>query len=387
MIKINAGICLAVFVFTFVWIQALFPIWNSHLQVDIWVLWERLNYYLSHGHSFAGLLGNEVLPATLLYLFVPAALIPIGSLGYVNYLPAMMLANLIVLVLHWTIVPDKKTFLLSLLLFGPILLFRFDGLVTLFLLLGFLMFTKEKYHFAGFWLGLATGMKVFPIIFLPYLVLILLRKGKKKETLALLIFFVEALLIPVMAFLLLGGDLEQIKMALSFHSQKLISIESVIGSFVTGLSLLFKGTPPELIPGNGIWAVQGPAELFNRLWIVPVGLIYLLLYRRKNIGKNFSWLVPYTLMLVFLIFSKNLNPQYMWWFMAMMPFVKPSKTMILLVLGAALLNQLVFPVFYTKFVEDFYRFNESYWVYYLMLLRNLILVGVSYMSIKRLWHE
>lgn len=387
MIKVNTYTRLAVFVLGFLWIQALIPTWNNHLQVDIWVLWERLSYYLGHNNSFSGLTGNEVLPATLLYLFVPAALIPIGSLSYANYLPAIMLLNLSILGYHWKMASDKWVFLVSLLFFGPILLFRFDGLVTLFLLLGLLMFIKEKYHYAGFWLGLSTGMKVFPIIFLPYLVLILLQKGKKKEILTLLIFFLEALLIPVMAFFLMGGDLEQIASALSFHSHKLISIESIAGSWITGWHLITKGVPPELIPGNGIWAVAGPAAILNHLWIVPVGLAYLAVYLRKSLSRDFDWLVPFTITLIFLMFSKNLNPQYMWWFLAMMPFVKPSKMMFVLVCLAALLNQLVFPLYYTTFVDDFYQQNQSYFVYYLLLARNIILLVVTYMSTRRLLHE
>lgn len=387
MIKPRVSFVLTIGTVALLWWQARQPVWNNHLQVDIWVFWERLNYWLNNLHSFAGLTGNEILPTTLLYLFVPIALIPVGLLSYANYLPAMLLTNLVVLGMHWLIINRKEIFLVCLLFLGPILLFRFDALVTLTILLAFMAFIKERYKLSGFWLGLATGMKVFPVIFLPYLVLILVKQNNRKALQKLLIFFGEALLLPVFIFLLLGGSLEQVAAALAFHSQKLISIESVPGSLITGWSLLFSGSPPDLIPGNGIWAVPGPAALLNRLWMIPIALVYAFICLRQNLLSKFSWTVPFVLVLVFLVFSKNLNPQYLWWFMVFLPFIKPSRLMLMLVLGSALLNQLVFPLFYNTFVEDFYRQNLSYWVYYLLLLRNAILVVITYLSGRKLLNE
>jgi len=377
----------AILTLMILWWQAQQPAWNSHMQVDIWVMWERLSYWFAHNHSFAGLTGNEILPATLTYLFVPVWLSPAAATNYGNYLPMMMLVNLAILIGHYVIVKQKTILVLSLLFLGPILLFRFDGLVTLFLLLAFLFFEKGGYKMSGWWLGLATGMKVFPVIFLPYLCLILWKQNKIRDMLGLLIFFGEALLLPLLIFLLLGGSLAQVSSALGFHSQKLISIESVPGSLITGWSLLTNGHPPELIPGNGIWAVAGPATFFNKLWMIPIALTYGFVYIRKGLTHKFNWLVPFGFMLIFLVVSKNLNPQYLWWFMALLPFVKPSPVMMGLILVAALLNQLVFPLYYTTFVEDFYRLNQSYWVYYLLILRNVCLLAITYLSVKRLTNE
>ena len=357
--------------------QARQPWWNTHLQVDIWVWWERLDYFRQHS-SFSGLIGNEILPATLLYLFVPLLLIPVGWLSYGNYLPAALVINLIVIGLHLPLIGRKKLFLVSLLCLGPILLFRFDAVVTLVLLLAFTAFIKQKYSQSGWWLGLATGMKVFPVIFLPYLMLILLKNKQIKSLVLFLIYFAEALILPVIGFFLLGGNWEQVSAALAFHSQKLISIESVPGSLITGWSLLARGLPPALIAGNGIWAIPGPAVLFNRLWLVPVGLVYSLIYKRGV--KAFNWQAVLTLMLVFLVFSKNLNPQYVWWFLALLPLIKPGRMVWILALGTALLNQLVYPVFYTTLIENFYQQNSSYWVYYLLLLRNIGIIAILFHS-------
>jgi hypothetical protein len=384
MIKPRAILVLVIFTLVLLWWQAQQPTWNNHMQVDIWVMWERLSYWYSHGHSFAGLRGNEILPATLMYLFVPVALSPTGSVNYGNYLPMMMLINLLVIGGHWFLVKNKSIFLTTLLFLGPILIFRFDALVTLFMLLSFYAFNKKRYSQSGFWLGIATGMKVFPVIFLPYLVMILFTEHKLKEIARLLIFFAEALIIPVFIFFLLGGNYEQIVIALSFHGQKLISIESLPGSLITGWSLLSKGFPPVMIPGNGIWAVAGPAAFLNRFWILPVAICYLVIWRKRGLINKFHYIVPYALMLIFSVFSKNLNPQYLWWFMVLLPFVNPSPLAWIVTLVVALLNQMVFPLYYTIFTENFFKHNQSYWIYYLLLARNTGIVMLCYLSVKQL---
>ncbi len=378
------GLVLGVATIIVIWFQGRTAIWGSHLQVDVWILWERINYYFSHHNTFAGLLGNEYLPATLLYAFLPIGLIPSGWLSYSTFLPAMLLINMGILLLHLPMLKERSIFFLSLLFLGPILLFRFDGLVTLVMILAFRTFVQGNFKQSGFWLGIATGLKVFPAILLPYLMLILIKQKRSKNLVGLLIFFIFALLLPVFGYLLMGGTIQQISTALAFHSQKLISIESVPGSFITGWSLYTIGSPPPRIPGNGIWAVAGPAALFNRLWVMPVLAVYLYVLRKRSLLDKFSWQVPFFITLIFLIFSKNLNPQYLWWFMAMLPFVKPSKLMLSLTLLAALANQLVFPVYYTKFVENFFQLNQNHWVYYLLLLRNVLLIVVTYLSGRRL---
>jgi hypothetical protein len=371
-----------------IWLAARLPLWNNHLQVDIWVWWERIDYWFKQA-SFAGLEGNEILPLTLLYLFVPTFLIPVGWLSYANYLPAALLINLTVIAAHFYLVnkyaPKNLVFLAAVVIaLGPILLFRFDALVTLAVLLSLLAFRQEKFVQSGFYLGLAAGMKVFPIIFLPYLLLVLLSKKQIRSVFLMLIYFGEALIIPALIFSLLGGNWDQILTALNFHNLKLISVESLAGSVITGWSLLTQGVPPAPLAGNGIWAVAGPAALFNRLWLIPVGLIYYFIWRQKRYLRSFSWQVPYSLMLTFLIFSKNLNPQYVWWFICLAPFVNLSRKTWGLILIIALTNQLVYPLFYTQLIEGFYQNNRDYWVYYLLLLRNFGILLLTVFSFGRL---
>jgi uncharacterized membrane protein len=375
---------LAFFTGIVLWWQAHQSAWNSHMQVDTWISWQRVEYWFAHSHSFLGLSGNEILPATLLYVFAPTLLSPNSAYNYAIYLPLSMLLNFVVVACHGFFVKDTKVFLTSLLFLGPILFFRFEPMVTLFMLLSFNAFTRENFKLSGFWLGLATAMKVFPVIFLPYLLLILFKRKNTRAILGLLLFFGEALLASVLAFLLMGGSMAQIYSALAFHSQKLISIESIPGSIITGWALFTNGVPPTLIPGNGIWSVAGPAHLFNDLWMIPVGFIYVFIAKSEKLLSQFSYIVPYALLLIFLVFSKNLNPQYLWWFIVLLPMIKPTRFIWGVTLLTALLNQLVFPIYYTTFIDSFYRAHHDYWIYYLLLLRNLGVVVIAYYGMRDL---
>lgn len=378
---------LCIFTVVLLWWQGQQPAWNRHMQVDVWISWQRISYWFTSNYSFVGLTGNEILPATLLYVFAPVLLFASSALNYTIYLPLAMIINFVVVAIHGYFLNDKTVFLTTLIFLGPILLFRFEPMVTLFMLLSFTSFIKGEYKLSGFWIGLATAMKVFPIIFLPYMSLILLKDKKLKPLLGMWLFFAEALLASVIAFLLMRGSIPQILSALAFHSRKLISIESIPGSIITGWSILTKGVPPTLIPGNGIWSVPGPAILFNKLWIIPVIICYFFVWKSKTLLKKFDYKVPYVLILIFLVFSKNLNPQYLWWFLVMLPMIKPSRTVWALSLMTALLNQIVFPLYYTTFVETFFRAHQQYWIYYVLLIRNIGVMIIAYLGVVELFFD
>lgn len=339
---------------------------------------------MQHGNSFAGMTGNEILPTTLLYILFPKWLITQASVNYVDYLSATLIVNLLIIVGTWLVAKNRGLLLAELLCLGPQLLFRFDGMVMLLLILGLVLFERKRVAWSGFAIGVAVGMKVFPIIIVPYLLLILLVKKQWRESIKFLIGMGEALLIPVIAFWLMGGSWEQIQFALSFHNQKLISIESVPGSLITGWGLIKNSMPPELLPGNGIWSVAGPVAIFNKLWLLPVILTYFYLLKRRELLSKLNWRIPLFLILIFLLFSKNLNPQYLWWYMALLPFVKNDRIVIVVSCAVALLNQLVYPVFYTTLIDNFYRNNTDYWIYYLLLLRNIGIITIGYVNLKQL---
>lgn len=365
--------------------QARLPLWNAHLQIDVWVWYERVTYFFRH-QSFSGLKGNELLPTTLFYVFIPAIFSGWSSVVYFLYLQATIAVNLFILLLHylscrshdWVI--KAGLFSLLILSFGPIALFRFDGLATLLVILGLLFWQKKKFSFSGLALGLATGIKLYPLIFIPYLSLILFTHRRFKPLKNFLVFYLIAILLPIFAFFSFGGSFNQIVEALSFHGNKYVSIESLPASLLTAFSLLKFHQPPPLLAGYGVWGIdlsfvtKLQLPFFNYIWIFPVGIFYLYLLFTKKFLQQINLGIIFCLTLVFLVFSKNLNPQYIWWFVSLFPFLKFNPLIFVLLLFINIFNQLVYPLFYTQFIENFYQQNQQFAVFYCLLLRNLLIV-------------
>ena len=367
------------------------PIWNAHLQVDVWVWYERLTSFFKH-NSFIGLKDNELLPATLLYLF-PAVLVSGWSTApYWLYLKATLWVNLLILIGHFIGCRGQNQlvkaglFALLILAYGPIALFRFDGLATLLVILGLIFWQKQKFSFSGFALGWATGIKIYPVIFLPYL--FLLKRRRLASLKRFILFYLVALLLPVLIFFALGGRWEQVTEALAFHKNKYVSIESLPASILTTLSLLKFHQPMPLLAGYGVWGIDLSfitdlkLQFFNLIWLLPVGIFYLYLFFKKKFFNQLNVEVIFCLTLIFLVFSKNLNPQYVWWFLSLFPLLEFNPLAFVLLLFICIFNQLVYPLFYTQFLEDFYRYNQLYAVFYALLLRNWLIVALLIISLK-----
>jgi len=168
-----------------------------------------------------------------------------------------------------------------------------------------------------------------------------------------------------------------------------VSIESLPGSLITLFNIVTKFKPPQLLGGWGVWGVNAPLNLFNKFWLLPVAIFYLFLLKNKTYLHQISFGVIFCLMILFLIFSKNLHAQYIWWFLSLFPFIKFRSAhklkylfMIVLLIFIGIFNQLVYPLFYTQFLEDFYQHNRQYAVFSALLLRNWLIVTLLILSLK-----
>ena len=396
----SALLILTYLVFLILYNQALNHLWRGHLEVDTW------NYYLKIAdilkqHSFFTKIGNEIFPATTIFLLIPGFFVSHAPFNYSAYLSVFFILILLTLAYHiflaakYASVNHALMFSLLMLFFGPILLFRFDVLAALLVVLSLLSFQQKKFLLSALFLGLVTSIKVYPVIFLPYLLLILLNKRRFKLTASYLAGFSFALILPIFIFLSAGGTIAQITEGLNFHSLKYVSIESLPGSLITLSSVLTQGYPSQLIGGWGVWGITSPLikhlglNFFNEFWVLPVAVFYLILLTKKSLLAKFNFNVIFSLMLLFLVFSKNLHAQYVWWFLSLFPFLPVKQKsrfkyllMFLLLIFICLFNQLVYPLFYTKFITDFYQYNQAYAVFYCLLLRNLLIVILTVVSFQ-----
>jgi len=176
---------------------------------------------------------------------------------------------------------------------------------------------------------------------------------------------------------------------------KYVSIESLPGSLLTLISLIFTKSPPQLLGGYGVWGITTflienlGLAFFNYFWLIPITWFYVFLIKQKSFLKKLYPSVFFFLTLLFLVFSKNLHPQYIFWFITFFPLLqfksKAKKTyliMYFLLLTMAYLNQNVYPLLYTGFIKNFYQQGQQVEIFYLQLLRNLSIVALLILSFK-----
>ena len=386
------------FVLLILYSQSLIPLWKGHLEIDIWDFYETTNVYLSNG-SFKTLKGNEIMPGGLLFFFLP--LIFSSSINnYHTYLGSFILVNLFILALLFLLYkrfgnvfacPIMALILLGL---GPILLFRFDLIVCLLVILSIISFKKGQYFLSTLFLGLATGTKLYPIIFLPYyLLVIFLPKYDFKKAFFALTAFLLGFSLPILGFVLLGGSLQKFIYSLTFHSRKPMSVESLWGTIYTGLNLLLFKKPPALFGEYGLWALK--PKIFNQstnflnwLSLLPVIVLYIYLLLKRQKLKKFRVSTLFLLTLSSLTMAKNLHPQYLIWPLSLFPFLhfKPRNQTSYLMLAAVifiitLLTQYIYPLSYTSFIQTFYGRGLEKEIFYLLVIRNILLVLLLYKSI------
>lgn len=374
-------------VFLILYRLALNPLWRGHLEIDTWNYFLKIEDFIKT-NSFFSTIGNEIFPATTLFLLIPSFFISKAPFFYSNYLPIFFSLIILTLIFHLFLAAKygsiKQALIFSwlTLFFGPILLFRFDALAALLVVLSLIFFQQKRFFLSALIFGLVTSIKIYPIIFLPYLILILLTNRQFKLIITYLVSLGVGLILPVLVFFSFGGQFNQITQGLHFHSLKPVSIESLPGSLITLFTVLTKHQPPQLLGGWGVWGIPASLDFFNKFWFFPILIFYFILIKNKRYLDKINFGVIFCLMLLFLVFSKNLHAQYIWWFLSLYPFLKFNPFSFILLLFICVFNQLVYPLFYTQFFIDFYQYNRYYEVFYALLIRNILIVALLIASLK-----
>lgn len=393
-------------VFTILFLQTIIPLWRNHLIVDIWFYFQRAEHFFNY-QTLSNLTNNEHLPGALFYFFIPSVVF-FSAKTLDAYTWSFFLLGLIFLAFHLFLYKKINGYLgvlifLAILLFsGPILLFRFELVVSLLVLLSIYFFKKKRPFWSSLFLGIATTVKVYPILVLPYYLLIFFKKRKFKKLIITLIFFLLGVGVVIGAYFLIGSSLKELSGSFDFHAKKPLGLESPL---TTPLIIFYRYQHhqlPRLIGAYGVWGIDIdflPVNLnfFNLLPLAMVFLFYLFLYFSKSLSKNFKTQIVFLIFLIFLFFSKNLNPQYLFWAFSLLPIIeignkKKEENWSFLILFTALvillLTQYVYPVLYTSLINSFsagiQTFNS---VVYLLFLRNFLtlflLIISSYVFLKK----
>lgn len=352
-----------VFVLLVLCLQAYNPSWSYHLLSDVGVYTQRAYGFLQKG-SWSGIGLNEYQPGALYFFLLPVVLTYLG----LGYLDGMVFLNALLLAAHIFLIYRAggwKSAVIALILFiasGPILFYRFEVFVSFLVLDAFLLWRRKLFFLSGVMLGWATVVKIYPVLLLPVLLIVIVRKRQFLGAAWLAGGFAIGFFIFIFAFLISGGVLESFLSSLRFHSLKPIGIEST-GGVLLMLNSLFLGGSLEPVNAYGIHGLAG--ETFkNTFTFVTAAIVTIVLGVQifaKNYSLEFSLLIGLLLLLVLVFFSTNFQPQYLFWpvgFIALLPMGNTSRLKIFMVAflyGALLLfEQFIYPLGYTEYLTVFY---------------------------------
>lgn len=223
-------------------------------------------------------------------------------------------------------------------LFNPILLYaiyglsHFDILPSLLVLLAVLLVLRDRKKLGGLTLGVAAAFKTYPLLLLPFLVIL----GSKKTRERLIIFILG--IIPYV-----------------------ISILPFLNSIAFRQSVLFSGLSQRLFLA-GIPLGFGENLI---IFIAALTFLFFLAFHRFSSGKE--QIIPFFLVIFLLIFSlSHFHPQWIIWILPFLTIVLVRKP------------SLLFPqtIFYLAFLGVVFLFNDRAQLLGLLTPINPDFVGV-----------
>jgi hypothetical protein len=383
------------------WFQASHEFWYPHIAVDPVVYWSRATSFHEQGGSWAALGMNEYQPGAL-WFFAALMALAGGKCSFEQFFPVLLMSNALLLAAHVALarvfVSIRAAWLILLfaVLVGPILFCRFELLVSLLVLLGWLFWRRGWFLSAGVLLGAATATKVYPVLLVPLLLMAAWREGRWSLAASGLFGWAVGGFFVAGAFGLFGGEAEDIWSALQFHFDKPFGVEGMLGSGIPLLQGLL-GIPLRLAPRNGIHGFESdlgalPTFLLEWCWLpvfAAVGWAVLRLPRDERCAAPgalfvlFGWYV---------LLGKLTAPQYAWWalpFLALAPAAWMTRGewrwVIALLAASLVLAQIVYPLNYSEFLECFRGDYLGNRIFRLNLLKNLLWLLALLVASRALW--
>lgn len=377
-----------------------FESYREHLLYDVSVYYQRSLYFFDHGNLTD--VTNEYLPVAAIY--------------FITYSPTFFYSNsldvfekvfavgncLLLILLGWVIYKEKGRgavllFTAMLLCVGPIVLYRFEVLVILAMILAILRFRKHDYIGSSAMLSVGMLVKLYPLLLLPYfLILAYKQKGLKLPLLYLANFIAVAFVITGFYFFITQTSLKELTFSLDFHKDKPLGLESPLGAFNHLVNYFRTGIGAPIVARHNTWGVDDaylllPMPLLTYLWMIPVALMYLWLMFSKT--KQASFLFIITFLSSFFIFSKLFTPQYWLWILFLLPFLNfgRSKLMWGMVIFAALatiITQFIYPLNYFDFLGYFYSRNQDFeYLFWIYLIEISFMILTAILALKLYFKE
>ena len=386
------------------WFQANHPLWHPHIVVDPVVYWHRAVSFLEHGGTWAHLGMNEYQPGALWFFAAVMAVAGGGEPGAFGvFLPALLVTNLALLVAHVVLVrvfvSNRAAWLMLFfaVLVGPILLCRFELLVSLLVLSGWICWRRGLFLPAGFLLGAATATKIYPVLLVPLLLVAAWREGRTNRASTAFFAWLAGGFFVTGALGLFGCDWTDILAAMRFHFDKPFGVEGLLGSGIPLVQGLL-GIPLRLAPRNGIHGFESdlgavPTFLLEWCWLAAVVAVTLLIVLRlPRDGRCADPGAIFVLFGWYVLLGKLTAPQYAWWalpFLALAPAVwvarREWRWLLLLIAGSLALAQYVYPLNYSEFLASFQGGYMNDRIFRLNLVKNLLWLAALLVATRALW--
>ncbi len=383
------------------WFQASHEFWYPHIAVDPVVYWSRATSFHAQGGSWSALGMNEYQPGAL-WFFAALMAVAGGKCSFEQFFPVLLMSNTLLLAAHVALarvfVSIRAAWLILLfaVLVGPILFCRFELLVSLLVLLGWLFWRSGWFSSAGALLGAATATKVYPVLLVPLLLMAAWREGRWSLAASGLFGWVVGGFFVAGAFGLSGGEAEDIWSALQFHFDKPFGVEGMLGSGIPLLQGLL-GIPLRLAPRNGIHGFESdlgslPTFLLEWCWLPVFAAVVWAVLR---LPRDERCAAPGALFVLFgwyVLLGKLTAPQYAWWalpFLALAPAAWMTRGewrwVIALLVASLVLAQIVYPLNYSEFLECFRGDYLGNRIFRLNLLKNLLWLLALLVASRALW--
>jgi hypothetical protein len=385
------------------WIQVHDTLWYSHIVVDPVVYWQRATSFFAHDGSWSGLKMNEYQPGAL--WFFAAVGSATGAPGEFDpFLRGLFVANLLLLLGHVVLArfcgPAISPWLMLFfaLLTGPLLLCRFELLVSLLVLGAWALWARGHLSPASFLLGVATATKIYPILLVPFVVCSAWQRGRWRAAAREFAFWMAGGFLVVGSLGMWGSPWRDVRAALQFHFDKPFGIEGLLGSGIP-LAQWWLGIPLRMAPRNGIYGFEsdlGAVATFVLQWgwVAAVAGIFFLLWRRGVAGWWSDPGVVFVLFGWYVVLGKLMAPQYTWWAVPFLALTEPAwlgprrrVAVIVLVAASLVLGQIVYPLNYSEFLA---AFNGDYFrnrIFWLNLAKNLFWLAAMVIATTALFRR
>ena len=345
-------------------VESRHQLWLQHVSTDVGVFWIQANKYLA-----GQLEGTEYPPLAVLYFLLPR--LAEGALG-VPFPDGFAFLNYLLIGLHLAFL-NQTAGRLSALMFGamllaagPIVMFRFELLVSFLVLLAWYAWRRGLPAVAGAVMGVAVLTKLYPLLLIPVLCRPSDESSPKRHLALLGVGLAAGLLLVMAVFVAGGGSLSVIEGTLSFHGQKPVALESTAAAVAMAFDYLRGAWPSQ--PVNA-WGIHGlvlgrvPLLLCTAGSLASLGILLFSLWRRRHARDAGQGIRTGLALLVSVIFWTTLfQPQYLLWpvaFAVLLPAAGvPTRRCVLIggLLAAALLaEQVIFPCHYSEFLAIFYQ--------------------------------